>query len=134
MLCSKVYRRGNDRIAKRPDTWPNVRAISLRSNHAWNERECVSLVGVFAPQSNVQVLAPPMNTCYECEGMLVANQVLYKCWSNSGRESYFEFEVHNMQSILQPHSVWQQACSCMAFATILLNDLQYTQPRACGIQ
>ena len=33
------------------------------------ERECVSLsrslVGLFEPRSNVQVLAPPVNTCYE---------------------------------------------------------------------
>ena len=40
------------------------------------ERECVSLVGLFAPRSNVEVLAPPVNTCHECEGMLVAN---HKC-------------------------------------------------------
>ena len=27
------------------------------------ELECVSLVGLFAPRSNIQVLAPPVNTC-----------------------------------------------------------------------
>ena len=76
---------------------------------------CVSLVGLFAPQSYVQVLAPPVNTCYECEEMLVANhKCKVKYYTNagvtcSGRESYFE--VHNMQSILQLRSVWQQACS-----------------------
>ena len=49
------------------------------------ERECVSLVGLFASQSNVQVLAPPVNTCYECEEMLVANhKCKVKYYTNAG--------------------------------------------------
>ena len=49
------------------------------------KRECVSLVGLFAPRSNVQVLAPPVNTCYECEGMLVANhKCKVKYYTNAG--------------------------------------------------
>lgn len=38
------------------------------------ERECSSLIDLFAPQPAVnQVLAPPVNTCYECYERLVAN-------------------------------------------------------------
>lgn len=48
------------------------------------ERECVSLVDLFAP-SIKQVLAPPVNICYECEGMLVANhRCEVKYYTNDG--------------------------------------------------
>ena len=48
------------------------------------ERECVSLVDLFAP-SIKQVLAPPVNTCYECGEMLVANhRCKVKYYTNDG--------------------------------------------------
>ena len=38
------------------------------------ESECASLVGLFAPQPGAkEVLTPPVNSCYECQGKLVAN-------------------------------------------------------------
>ncbi len=38
------------------------------------ERECASLVGLIAPQPGVQqLLAPPVNTCYDCKERLVSN-------------------------------------------------------------
>ena len=116
VLCSKVYQWSNDRIAKRPDTWPNVRAISLRCNRVWQvHRTCVSLVGLLAPRSNVQVLAPPVNTCYECEGMLVANhKCKVKYYTNAGLTVVERGGQHAVYFTWQLRSVWQQACSWLS--------------------
>lgn len=75
--------------------------------------ECASLVGLLAPKPDInQVLAPLVNTCYECQEGLVVNhqcqvKIIHTNVSDIGGKDHIA--MYQLQSLVQLCRVWQQA-------------------------
>ena len=114
-LCcplTKLHRRTNYQITKRPDIYPKFQPIFVQCNHAWQLHWAPfsvflhHMLSKYTSTSGKYLLRVWGNAGSQSR---VHSEILYKCWSNSGRKNYIE--VHKMQSILQLRSVWQQVCS-----------------------